>query len=237
MAQWDLYNYHVLSCVGGVYLENTILGDGENTFTYVESEKQKAAVQYLIDEVLKTPKWLFQIPLSKKTYLLKNGNEEHPMTALKNEQNYILWDLLANERLMRMLQNEYDEGENAFKATELTNMLYKQLIEGIINPDVMERCMQKSLVDALITASAENEGIKLNKSISEEYCQLSSQPRVITYGSTQINRTSDAISIKRGLLLRIRSFAKSHIGNSTTAVQMHYADMVQRIETALGLNK
>ena len=159
------------------------------------------------------------------------------MTALKNEQNYILWDLLANERLMRMLQNEYDEGENAFKATELTNMLYKQLIEGIINPDVMERCMQKSLVDALITASAENEGIKLNKSISEEYCQLSSQPRVIIYGSTQINRTSDAISITRGLLLRIRSFAKSHIGNSTTAVQMHYADMVQRIETALGLNK
>ena len=237
MAQWDLYNYHVLSCVGGVYLENTVLGDGEDTFTYVESEKQKAAVQYLIDEVLKTPKWLFQIPLSKKTYLLKNGNEEHPMTALKNEQNYILWDLLANERLMRMLQNEYDEGENAFKATELTNMIYKQLIEGIINPDVMERCMQKSLVDALITASAENEGIKLNKSISEEYCQLSSQPRVITYGSTQINRTSDAISIKRGLLLRIRSFAKSHIGNSTTAVQMHYADMVQRIETALGLNK
>lgn len=237
VAQWDLYNYHVLACIGGVYLENTVIGDGEDSFTYVERDKQKAAVQYLIDEVLKTPEWLFRIPLAKKTYLLKNENEEHPMTALKNEQNYILWDLLANERLLRMLQNEYDQGKDAFTATELCNMLYNQLIAGMKDPDVMERSMQKSLVDALITASAENEGVKLNKSLNDRECLLTSKPRTIVFGSNQIGRTSDAISVKRGLLLRIRAWAKSHIGNGSTAVQIHYADIVQRIETALGMEK
>ena len=234
--QWDLFNYHVLACVGGIYLENTEVGDGEQTFTYVEKDRQKEAVQYLIDEVFTTPDWLFRTPLEKKTYLLKNENEEHPMTALKNEQNYIFWDLLANERLIRMLQNEYEQGKNAFTATEMIDMLYNQLIVNIANPDVMERSMQKSLVDALITASAENEGIKINKNIQDEFCTLTSSPRKIMYTNTQIGRTSDAISLKRALLMRIRQWARNHEGNSSTAVQMHYADIAQRIETALGIN-
>ena len=123
---------------------------------------------------------------------------------LKNEQNYIFWDLLANERLIRMLQNEYEQGKNAFTATEMIDMLYNQLIVNIANPDVMERSMQKSLVDALITASAENEGIKINKNIQDEFCTLTSSPRKIMYTNTQIGRTSDAISLKRALLMRIR---------------------------------
>lgn len=236
ISQWDLFNYHVLACVGGVYLENTEVGDGEQSFTYVEKDKQKEAVQYLINEVFLTPNWLFRIPLEKKTYLLKNDTEEHPMTALKNEQNYIFWDLLANERLIRMLHNEYEQGEDAFTAPEMMDMLYKQLYVKIANPDIMERSMQKSLVDALITASAENEGIKTNKTIWEEGCTLTSAPRTITYANTQIARTSDAISLKRALLMRIREWVKSHKANGSTAVQMHYADIVQRIETALGIH-
>ena len=189
----------------------------------------------MIEEVLTTPQWLFPADLTRKTYLLKNGREEHPLTALKNEQNYILWDLLANERLLRMIQAEMDLGSGkAFTANELVQMLHEAVFVNRPQPNVMERSVQKSMVDALITAAAENEGVKVNRAVASHE-SLTSRPRNISFTSTQISRTSDAISIKRAELLRIRLWAKARIGGCTTAVQMHCSDIVQRIETALGL--
>ncbi|MBQ9641427.1 MAG: zinc-dependent metalloprotease [Bacteroidaceae bacterium] len=235
ISQWDLYNYHVLANVGGVYLENTVVDDGLSSFTYVPQGRQREAVRYLIEEVLTTPQWLFPADLTRKTYLLKNGREEHPLTALKNEQNYILWDLLANERLLRMIQAEMDLGSGkAFTANELVQMLHEAVFVNRPQPNVMERSVQKSMVDALITAAAENEGVKVNRAVASHE-SLTSRPRNISFTSTQISRTSDAISIKRAELLRIRLWAKARIGGCTTAVQMHCSDIVQRIETALGL--
>lgn len=254
ISQWDLYNYHVLANVGGVYLENTVVDDGLATFTYVPRDRQRESVQYLIDEVFTTPQWLFPADLTRKTFLLKNGREEHPMTSLKNEQNYLIWDLLANERLLRMFQAEADLGASkAFTANDMMQMLHQAVFVNRPQPDVMQRSMQKSMVDALITAAAESEGVKINKGIVSEdadfpffldsqenagmscMTSLTSRPRNIFYTSTQISRVSDAISLKRAELLRIRQWAKARIGNCTTSVQMHYSDIVQRIETALGL--
>lgn len=250
ISQWDLYNYHVLANIGGIYLENTYMGDGVHSFSYVEKARQKDAAQYLIDEVLTYPAWLFSPSLANYTYLWKNKREEHPSTSWKNEVNYIMWDLLANERIMRMVQNEYDQKTAAFTATELMDMLYKSVFSSKPQPDAMQRYTQKALVDALITAAAESEGVKINKSLYErdddavrgkdalcplcgETQGLSSKPRTISFTSTQISRTSDPISIKRGLLSRIKQYAKAHAGN-VTMQQMHFADIVQRINTALG---
>jgi hypothetical protein len=203
-------------------------------------------VQYLIDEVFTVPRWLIPTELSSKTYLLKNGYEEHPLTAMKNEQLYLIWDLLANSRLLRMIQAESDLGaDKAFTVSEMMQMLHQSLFVAHPQPDVLQRSMQKSVVDALITAAAEHEGVKINKGVegldnldnSETMpcASLTSRPRNIGFTSTQISRVSDVISLKRAELLRIRQWAKARIGNCTTAVQMHCSDIVQRIDTALGL--
>ena len=54
--QWSLYLYHVLANVGGMYIDNTTIDDGKPTSTFVEKDKQKRAVQFLIDEVFTCPK-------------------------------------------------------------------------------------------------------------------------------------------------------------------------------------
>lgn len=54
------------------------------------------------------------------------------------------------------------------------------------------------------------------------------------YGS-QINRVSDAISVKRGELLRIKDLLQSRLGTSDIATKYHYKDMILRINTALGI--
>ena len=262
--QWNNYLYHVLANIGGIYIENTIVGDGVKTYTFVEKEKQQAALKFLMDEVLTYPKWLFDTEVGQYTYLLRNtpiGKQENaPTQILKNAQAYILWDLLGNTRLMRMIENESVNGKKAFTVVELMDGLHKNIF-GITErggiPNVMERSLQKNCLDALLTAAAEPEAVKINKKIANEHflldhttpfcsCYAAEQralrqedrmgaPRVLNFYGSQLNRISDAISVKRGELLRIKKLLQNRLGTSDTATRYHYEDMILRINTAVGI--
>ena len=213
--------------------------------------------------MLTYPKWLFDAEVGEYTYLLRNTPmgvvENAPTQVLKNAQSYILWDLLSNTRLMRMLENESVNGKKAFTAVELMDGLHRTIFatteRGAI-PDVMTRALQKNFLDALITAAAENESVKFSKKLMNDHFLLDHQQAVCScdeyahrsldadrmgarrevnfYGS-QINRVSDAISVKRGELLRIKDLLQSRLGTSDVATKYHYKDMILRINTALGI--
>lgn len=59
--------------------------------------------------------------------------------------------------------------------------------------------------------------------------------RELNFYGSQLNRISDAISVKRGELLRIKDLLQSRLGTSDVATKYHYKDMILRINTALGL--
>ena len=59
--------------------------------------------------------------------------------------------------------------------------------------------------------------------------------RVLNFYGSQLNRISDAISVKRGELLRIKKLLQNRLGTSDTATRYHYEDMILRINTALGI--
>lgn len=256
--QWNNYLYHVLANIGGIYIENTTVGDGVKTYTFVEKSRQKEALRFLIDQVLTYPAWLFDTEVGQYTYLLRdtpNGVQENaPAQILKNAQAYILWDLLGNNRLMRMIENEYENGKDAFTVVEMMDELHRSLF-GVTerggNPDVMERSLQKNFLDALMTAAAEPEAVKINKKLAGGHCLFAcgeaecsngesdermGAPRVLNFYGSQLTRISDAISVKRGELLRIKKLLQKRLGTSDMAVRYHYEDMILRINTALGIN-
>ena len=245
--QWSLYLYHVMANIGGVYMERPNiqwLNTGRKAYEHVEKSRQKAAVQFLLDNVLSDQPWLFGTELSKQIYPLRdtpNGIvEQEPAMLLKNQHNYILWDLFTNERLVRMYENEWENGDRAFTAVEMMDMVHQSLFRKTIagqKLNVMERSLQKSLLDALLTGANQNESIKINRRLVDEPNLDSSSPRTLDMTMTQISRTSDAISLKRGELLRILRLCKSKANTGDTATQMHYDDMALRIQTALGLSK
>ena len=227
-------------------------------FIPVEKSRQKAAMQFLLDNVLSWQPWLFGTPLTRVLYPQRqtpNGpTEQEPALLLKVKQSYVLWDLLHNERIIRMYENEWMNGSDAFTAVEMMDMLHQHIFRKTIagqKLNVMERSLQKSLLDALITAAAANEGVKINKSLTElEGMSLpeiqthhpaaseglnTSRSRTLDVTASQVTRTSDAISLKRGELLRILRLCKSKATTGDTATQMHYDDMALRIQTALGL--
>ena len=240
ISQWGLYTYHVLANVGGMYINRPDIDDNKPAYVYVPRQKQRSAVEWLCQNVLCYPQWLFNNKFSHQVFLLRNTpfgtTEMEPVYMLKNQQNYILWDLLDNSRLIRMYDNEMQNGKNAFTAVEMMNMLHRHIFAKTIagqTPDVMERSLQKSFVDALITAAAEGEGVKINKHLNE----LSSAQRTIEMTSTQLTRNSDALSLKRGELMRIRQLLRARRAAADLTARMHYDDILMRIDTALGLQK
>ena len=261
--QWNNYLYHVLANIGGIYIENTTVGDGNKTFTYVEKEKQKESLQFLMNEVLITPKWLFDNEIADYTYLLKstpNGIIENaPTQVLKNAQAYILWDLLLDTRILRMLENEYVNKTKAFTAVEMMDLLHKHIF-GITEtggtPDVMTRSLQKNFVDALINSASESKASKDPKKIMDNHFLLQSiQPmcscpehqhkqvdtdrmgakRTLNFYGSQIIRVSDAISVKRGELIRIKKLLEQRQTTANTGAKYHYMDMILRINSALDI--
>lgn len=256
ISQWNYYLYHVLANVGGIYIENTVVGDGVKTFTHVEKEKQKAAVEFLIDNVLSEQDWLFNTPVSDYTFINRNTSnglvEYSPTQIFKNVQAYIFFDLLYNDRLLRMLENESRNKDNAYTAVEMMDDLHKSIFGVTIKgrrPTVGERNTQKLFVDILITAASASEGIRLNRSILGEQildpddCRLchyhepdiehSGTRRELSFYGSQVARTSDAISVKRGELLRIKDLLRSRVNTSDEATRYHYKDLILRIDNAL----
>ena len=263
ITQWNNYLYHVMANIGGIYIENTTVGDGVKTYTYVEKEKQEASLDFLLNEVLCYPRWLFDTEISDYTFLLRKNPtgviEYAPSQILKNTQGYIFWDLLSNDRLMRMLENELKNGKKAFTVVEMMDKMHNSIFATTIKggtPDVMERNLQKGFLDALITAAAESEGVKINKQLTAtsgnpylfhhtpwcshdefaiEQAERMRARRELSFYGGQVNRISDAISVKRGELLRIKKLLESRRNTSDTAARYHYDDMILRINTALGL--
>ena len=263
ITQWNNYLYHVMANIGGIYIENTTVGDGVKTYTYVEKEKQEASLDFLLNEVLCYPRWLFDTEISDYTFLLRKNPtgviEYAPSQILKNTQGYIFWDLLSNDRLMRMLENELKNGKKAFTVVEMMDKMHNSIFATTIKggtPDVMERNLQKGFLDALITAAAESEGVKINKQLTAtsgnpylfhhtpwcshnefaiEQAERMEARRELSFYGGQVNRISDAISVKRGELLRIKKLLESRRNTSDTAARYHYDDMILRINTALGL--
>jgi hypothetical protein len=235
IGQWNLYSYHVLTNVGGVYLNNTIYGDKTKSYEYVPREMQKKAVKYLINEVITYPKWLFADQLFKYVGPIKESpsgyQEYNPFAMYKNIQSYILWDLLTNERMDRMIANEVQNGEKAYTASELMDDLYKAIFAKTIRNvslDAIEMATQKGFIDALIIAADRNEVSKEKKSLTEQSNSFSSN---LIFSGPQ--RASEAISVKRGILLRIERLLKSKVEKAGQSTRYHYEDMLLRIDKSL----
>ena len=255
-----------LSCIGKhrwyLYREH---GCGRRTENLYFRRKRKAASRPEVSagRSADLSQMAVRPEVGEYTYLLRNTPlgvvENAPTQVLKNAQSYILWDLLGNNRLMRMLENESVNGKKAFTVVELMDGLHRNIFattERGALPDVMTRALQKNFVDALITAAAESEGVKINKKLMDNHFLLDHQTalcscdehagktldadrmgahRELNFYGSQINRVSDVISVKRGELLRIKELLQNRLGASDIATKYHYKDLILRINTALGV--
>lgn len=235
ISQWHQYSYHVMTNIGGMYLNSAVYGDEHKGYTHVPRDMQKRSVKYLIDNVLSYPEWLFANDLYNYVYPISDSpvgyREVSPFASYTNAQSYIFWDLLTNERLDRMIANEAQNGKLAYTVSELLDDLYKAIFAKTIQGrslSIMDRATQKGFIDALIIAADSKEVSKEKKSLNNDAANFSS-----TLVFSGPKRISESVSIKRGTLLKIERLMKSKLTSTDTVTRSHYEDLLLRIDKAL----
>lgn len=260
ISQWNNYIYHVMASIGGIYLEPAQMGDQVESYRFVERAKQEHSLDFLLREGLSNSDWLFNAPAYKYTFPLQSSPmgyiEVSPSLLQRNLNSYIFWDILDNKRLIRMLEAESALGSKAFTVLQMLDKLHAHVFgatERSASLTPKQRVLQKQMVDALILSVSRDATTKAPRKLMEPpmiepqppvLCsceahrqasgeQLHSGARMVNFYGSQSDRVSDAISFKRGELLRIEKLIKSRLTTGDRATSYHYQDMLLRIQEAL----
>jgi len=217
-GQFGRYMGHVSKNIGGIYTTPKMTDEKGVVVEFVPKSKQKDAMQFLQDQLFKTPKWIVDNNISDYT----NDNK---LTVISNLQSAIVNRLVSNSTLNKLFRFEAEQPNNAYTATEMLTDLRKGIWNELTTKkpiDIYRRNLQKIYVEAfdnLINPDARG-GLQ------------------ISFGAvlfpTMNPRTTDAISIAkaqlRSLATEIRAALPSYKDASSRA---HLQDVLDRIDESL----
>jgi len=112
VGMWALYMGHVTTIIGGV---NVDLKTGEQTgpvYHPVPKVKQKAALQFLTENAIRTPEWLAPEDILSRIGPPSGGG------AIVNRQANVVTQLLDARRLTRLAESEGLDDANAYPLTD-----------------------------------------------------------------------------------------------------------------------
>ncbi|MGJ1420177.1 zinc-dependent metalloprotease [Sphingobacterium spiritivorum] len=256
IGQWYAYADHVLNNIGGIYLENPVMGDGKSAYAPVPRNTQIDALKYLKNQVYYLPEWLFRQDLITKTFPLKDspvGPFEYAPYNLKREFQYsILYNLVKDERLLRMTEMELLFGKDkAWSVEEFLTAVRKDIFRKSLNKenlDIETRMLQQNYIDVLLVSTSKNmeklQSKKLQivdqflKEARPEICPVhgtahGSDKSIRNVHVSGMSRTSEMLTSKRAELFQIRTLLMQARNSGDIATKAHYQDLLARIAGVL----
>lgn len=148
VAQYNRYLGHVTSNVGGVHEIYKTYDEKSVVYTHTDKSKQKDAIAFLTTELFNTPLWLGD------KEVLRRIEEVGFSERIRNMQERTLSNLFAKDRIIRMQENEAQNGSSAFTLSEMIESLYKSIFSEITSRkevDLYRRNLQRTFIDQLGT--------------------------------------------------------------------------------------
>ncbi|WBL25736.1 zinc-dependent metalloprotease [Zunongwangia sp. HGR-M22] len=231
--QWELYNKHVMANIGGIYLNNTVYGDGKEAYQPVPAQLQKEALQYLVENAILPQEWLFTPDMIDKVFAVRDAPDGEryysPVSMQRIYQTNMIYALLKTDRLMRITENEILAKKETEVFTE--EYLFNQLFEAIFKKTArnkelnrFDRMTQKNYVDVLTVDR--NELLKKTKENTVSKDSRNFKNVHFSY----IPRVSDASTSKRYALEKILKLLKKKKNKGDEITKAHYRDLISRIE-------
>ena len=217
IGQFNRYMGHVTANIGGVY-EHFKTSDQEGpVYTHVDLATQKEALNFVIDELFKTPTWLLDDNIFSKTEF--SGSVER----VRGLQARTLNSILDAGRMARMIENETMNNNKAYSLINMMSDLRKGVWSELYNGssiDTYRRNLQRAYLD------------QLNYLLNDAKDQRETNRGYVKQSGITINQ-SDVKSVARGELKRIQKDAKAASYRGNTITRYHLQDVVDRIETIL----
>ncbi|CAD0005557.1 zinc-dependent metalloprotease [Flavobacterium salmonis] len=252
IGQWQTYNGHVLTNIGGIYLNTTVHGDNKQSYVPVPAAMQKRAADYLAKNVLTIPQWLFFNDITDKTNPLKDSPlgpyEYTPYTLSRGLQYDVIYSLFSDDRLLRMTENELYQrnktNEKVFTVNELFKKMHQNVFAGTIQNKsltILERMTQKNYVDVLIVSTNKlfektdaKKTIQIQETLQMPHlCSLNDAHMARNINNSFLKRVTEVTSDKKGELTKVLQLVKLKKSTGDLSTQNHYLDLIQRIDKAL----
>ena len=253
--QWYVYNTHTLANIGGFYLTPLVKGSKMKSYIPVPYQTQKEALNFLKKNILTLPKWLFINPLKDVLKPTKNtpagAVEQSPYNIFRERQAAILYNLMHDERLLRLLEAEFlqtEGNEKIMTVAEFFDDLRKFIFDKSLknrNLTIAERMTQKNYVDALIIDVGRiyektEKGIFGKMPMICDYAQHNLEDKHsideqnLTMYFSGMKRLSEVGSAKRAELIKVKKIILIAKNTGDEATKNHYEDMLIRLNKALG---
>jgi hypothetical protein len=180
-------------------------------------------MQFLQDQLFKTPKWLVDNNISDYT-----GSNK--LTLISNIQNTTLNRLLGNSTFDKLFRFEA-ESANAYSANEMVTDLRKGIWSELATRqpiDIYRRNLQKLFVERLINNLTPDAATGAATGAGGRGFG----------GSTDYSKTTDAVSIAKAQLRQLSAEIKAALPlYKDSASRAHLQDVADRITEALNPNK
>lgn len=216
-SQFTRYMGHVSRNIGGVMTTPKTVEQQGVVVEFVNKAKQKEAMQFLHDQLFKTPTWLVNPNITHLT-------GDNSVTTVSGIQENILSRLISHSTLNKLSRAEA-EGDNPYTGMEMLTDLRRGIWSELAarQPiDIYRRNLQKIHTDRLINAITQ---------------PASSGGLVIVLGSfsgPSFTKNTDAMSLAKAQLRALQSEIRAALPSYKDAMsRAHLQDVNERITAAL----
>lgn len=113
IGQWSRYVGHVITNIGGVYLERVTSDQDGDVYRPVPKEVQEESMQFMVENAFTTPHWLLD------ESILRNIEHAGAIERIQSLQGRHLAEVMDTDRMNRVIEDEAFRGDEAYTLAEM----------------------------------------------------------------------------------------------------------------------
>lgn len=148
IGQWSRYVNHVITNIGGVYMERIAADQDGNVYRPVDKAYQEKAMDFMIEHAFSTPEWLLD------TGILRNIEHAGAIERIQSLQGRQLESMMSPSRMIRLIEDEAFRGDEAYTISEMLEDLREGVwseLESNRSIDVYRRNLQRAYISHVQT--------------------------------------------------------------------------------------
>ncbi len=213
-GQFTRYIGHVAGNVGGLERTPKRTEQQGPVYVFTDKAKQKRAINWIQENVFKTPSWVIQQNITALT-------NQTPQSIIANLQNRALNSLTSVATLQNLSRFEAEEPAKAYTISELLTDLRRGIFSELTTRsaiDLYRRQLQKIYVERLIALVKEQPQAPAGMSM---------------FAPGNLSNIQDGKSLVKYQLRTLETEIRSAAGSANTATRAHLLDLQDRIKNAL----
>jgi hypothetical protein len=217
LGQWNNYMGHVTAMIGGVYRTARVQNENAPVYEFVPAERQRAAMQFLSEQVFTTPMWMLD------ETILTRIEHAGAVERLRQRQVAAVNRVLDPARMQRLIEAEARLGSSAYglgtMMSDLRSSVWSELAAGR-SIDTYRRNLQRGYLERMAWLMTE---------------EPPTPPAFAAAFITAVDVSqSDIRPFVRGELTALRGQIQRVLqGNLDRATRYHLQDAVVRIDDIL----